>query len=133
IFGDYEIIPSFPQLGRRVHRLEPDERAAKEIVRNKGIKVPAVTLVGILERHGWNRGIPQDAGVFHEHTKPFEGANVTAVIEYGGIPIGYMDGWEDQEVERCFFVPGLYTPEMYPEHKNAIPLGEVDPAVISEV
>ena len=60
-------------------------------------------------------------------------ANVTAVIEYGGIPIGYMDGWEDQEVERCFFVPGRYTPEMYPQHKDAIPLGEVDAVVISEV
>ncbi len=39
----------------------------------------------------------------------------------------------DQEVQKCFFVPGLYTPEMYPEHKNAIPLGHVDPVVISEV
>ncbi len=41
IFGDYEIMPPFPQLGRAVHRLTPEERAAREIVRNKGIKIPA--------------------------------------------------------------------------------------------
>ena len=133
IFADYELIPPFPQLGRRVHRLEPDELNAREILRNKGIKIPAVTLVGILERHGWSRGIPQDAGIFHEHSKPFEGANVTAVIEYGGIPIGALTDWDDQEVERCFFVPGLYSPQVYPEHKHAMPLGEVDPVVVSEV
>jgi hypothetical protein len=55
------------------------------------------------------------------------------VIEYEGIPIGDPDDWEDQVVERCFFVPGLYTPRMYPEHKHAMPLGRVDPVVVSEV
>ena len=133
IFGDYEMIPPFPQLGREVHRLEPAEENAEEIHRNQGIKVPAITLVGILDKHGWNRGVPQDAGLFYEHSKPFEGANVTAVIQYDGIPIGGMVDWDDQEVQKCFFVPGLYTPEMYPDHKNAIPLGQVDPVVISEV
>ncbi len=132
ILGDYEIIPPFPQLGRTVHRLEPEELGRKEIVRTKGIKVPAFTLVGILDRHGWSRGIPQDAGLFHEHSKPFEGANVTAVVEYGGIPID-MDDVEDQEVKRCFFVPGTHTPRLYPAHKNAVQLGEVDPVVMSEV
>ena len=44
-----------------------------------------------------------------------------------------MEGWDDQHVERCFFLSGIYTPEMYPEHKNAMPLGQVDSIVISEV
>ncbi len=105
----------------------------RRFIRNKGIEVPSITLVGILDKHGWNRGIPEDGGMFHEHSKPFEGANVTAVIQYDGIPIGGMVDWDDQEVRKCFFVPGLYTPEMYPKHENAIPLGQVDPVVISEV
>jgi predicted DNA-binding WGR domain protein len=133
IFGDYEIIPPFPQLGRTVHRLEPGQENDKDLVKGRTITVPAVTLVGILERHGWNRGIPEDGGVFSEHTKPFLGANVTAVIQYPGIPVGYMVDWEDQKLESCFFVPGTYTPEMYPDHKKALPLGAVDPVVISEV
>jgi hypothetical protein len=133
IFADYALIPPFPQLGRKVHRLEPDEVNAKEIIRNKGIQVPAVTLLGILERHGWDRGMAGDGGVVAYHSKPFEWANVTAVIQYEGIPIGDPDDWEDQVVERCFFVPGLDTPRMYPKHKHAMPLGRVDPVVVSEV
>jgi hypothetical protein len=133
IFTDYALIPPFPQLGRKVHRLEPSEEHARELLRNRGIKIPAVTLVGILERHGWNRGIPQDAGTFHEHAKPFEGANVTAIIEYDGIPMDDMTDWDDQEVQRCYFVPGLDTPRMYARYEAALPLGEVDPVVVSEV
>lgn len=133
IFGDYEIIPPFPQLGRPVHRLEPEEQNAKEIVRNKGLKVPAITLVGILDRHGWIRGMPEDAGVFHEHSKAFEGANVTAIVQYDGIPIGAMIDWDDQDMKSCFFIPGVYKPGVYPDHKKQLTLGSVDPVVISEV
>jgi predicted DNA-binding WGR domain protein len=133
IFGDYEIIPPFPQLGRSAHRLEPGRETDTDLLKGRRITVPAFAVVGILERHGWNRGIPEDGGAFHEHSKPFEGGGVTAVLQYPGIPIGYIDGWEDQELEKCFFVAGLYTPRMYPEHKNALPLGAVDPVVLSEV
>ncbi len=121
IFGDYEIIPPFPQLGREARRLEPSEENATEILRNKGIKVPSITLVGILDKHGWNRGVPQDGGVFDEHSKPFDGANVTAVIQYDGIPIGGMVDWDDQEVQKCFFVPGLLHSQDVPRPQERHP------------
>ena len=133
ILGDYEIIPPFPQLGRTVHRLEPGQEKDKDLVKGQTITVPAVTLVGILERQGWNRGIPEDGGVFSEHSKPFVGADVTAVIQYPGIPVGYMLDWDDQTLQNCFFLPGNYTPKSYPRHQDALPLGAVDPVVISEV
>ena len=133
IFGDYEIIPPFPQLGRGVHRLEPGQEKDKDLVRGEKIKVPAVTLVGHPRAARLESRHPGGRRRFHEHTKPFVGANVTAVIQYPGIPVGYMVDWEDQDVEKCFFVPGIYTPRSYPEHKNALPLGAVDPVVISEV
>jgi hypothetical protein len=104
-----------------------------EIVRNKGIKIPALTLVGLLEREGWTRGVPADGGWFDEHSKLFPTANVTAVIRYSGLPIGYKEGWKDQEVEWCCFLPG-YVPEVwYTQHKIRVPLRKVDPVVISEV
>jgi hypothetical protein len=133
VFADYKIIQPFPELGRRVHRLEPDELDAREIVRNRGIKVPAVTLVGILERHGWNRGMVEGGGVFREHTKPFEGASVTAVIQYEGIEAGAIAYGEDQEVQRCFFGPGISPPARHPRRKDALRLVAVDPIVVSEV
>jgi predicted DNA-binding WGR domain protein len=133
VFGDYEIIPPFPQLGRPIYGLEPGEETQTQITRFSGPKIPAITLVGILDRQGWARGVPQDGGVFYEHSKPFYGANLTAVVEYDGVPIGFMDGWEDQHVKSCYFVPGIYTPKSYPDHKNAVELGKVHPVVVSEV
>ncbi|MFM2431906.1 MAG: hypothetical protein RLZZ511_3119 [Cyanobacteriota bacterium] len=133
ILSDYEIVVPFPQLGRTIYHLEPDEAAQTAITRFAAAKVPAVTLVGMLEKSGWVRGIPEDGGVFSEHSKPFYGANITAIVQYYGVPVGYMEGWEDQSIESCFFLQGIYTPQMYPDHKQAIALGKIDPIVISEV
>jgi hypothetical protein len=133
VLSDYEIVPPFPQLGRSVFRLQPEEPEATDILRFKDTKLPAATLVFTLEKLAWARGIPQDGGVFYEHSKPFYGPRVTAVVQYPGVPVGYMDGWDEQVVERCFFVPDIYVPQMYPKHETALPLGRVDPVAVSEV
>jgi hypothetical protein len=134
LLSDYEIAPPFPQIGRPVFHLEPGEAEKTEIPRYQGVKVPALSLVGTLQRLDWLRGIPEDAGVFHEHAKPFHGANVTAILEYAdGVPVGYIEGWADQVLEHCYFTPGIYIPVIYPGRRNMIPLGQVDPVVISEV
>jgi hypothetical protein len=132
MISDYEIVSPFPQLGRPTYALEAEEAQQKVITKFKEATVPAMTLVGMLEKSGWMRGIPQDAGVFYEHSKPFYGANMTAVVSYDGVPVGYMDGWEDQSIESCCFLSGIYTPGVYPIHEK-IPLDQVDPIVISEV
>lgn len=134
LLSDYEIVPPFSQLGRPILRLEGAEGTKTDIQRFKSVKIPPQTLVFTLEKLGWQRGIPQDAGIFYSHSKPFYGANVTAVVEYEeGVPVGYMEGWDDQMITRCFFIPGVWKPDMYPDHKNVLRLGEVDPVVISEV
>jgi predicted DNA-binding WGR domain protein len=142
LFGDYEIVPPFPQLGRRVHRLEGDEARGKVITRFANVKVPPQALVFILEKKGWQRGLPLDGGMFHFHTKPFVGTGVTAVVEYEGIPVGYYDGWEDQAMERVYFLPFLlvgsltwddYRGDRYPHVDKAVALSTVDPLAISEV
>jgi predicted DNA-binding WGR domain protein len=134
VFSDYEIAPCFQQLGRKVYRLEPNEVGEKTIERFNGVKINPMILVGMLDRMGWARGIPEDGGAFHEHSKAFYGANVTAFLTYEeGIIIGYMDGSEDQKLTGCFFVKGIYTPRIYPKHENILPLGEVDAVVVSEV
>ena len=134
VLSDYEIVPPFEQIGRPIYALEKGEEKEKDIKRWEKVKIPATALVGTLERLAWQRGIPQDAGIFYEHAKPFYGAGITAVVNYEeGVPVGYMEGWEDQRLTNCFFVPGIYTPKMYPEHKNAMKLGDVDPVAVSEV
>jgi hypothetical protein len=64
---------------------------------------------------------------------------VTAVAEYAeGVPVGYMDGWEDQRIEAAYFLPvvleaGAGWGSHYPQTKEAMPLGRVDAVAISEV
>lgn len=134
LFSDYEILSPFPQLGRPTFGLQPSERGETELKRWTALAIPPQSLVFTLEKLDWQRGIPEDAGVFHSHSKPFYGAQVTAVVEYDdGVPVGYMEGWDDQKITRCYFVPGIWRPEMYPDHKERIRLSEIDPIVISEV
>jgi hypothetical protein len=133
LFADYELTPPFTQLGRPILQLELSERDQTELKRFANAKVAPQTLVFTLEKLDWQRGLPEDGGVFYSHSKPFYGANITAVVQYEGVPVGYMEGWDDQSIEKCFFIPGIWKPDWYTDHKNLIPLGEVDPVVISEV
>ncbi len=61
IFADYQNLQPFPQLGREVFALTEEEKAAKELTRFAGREVPTGKLLG-LEKYGWLRGEPQDAG-----------------------------------------------------------------------
>ncbi len=134
--SDYELVPPFPQLGRPLYHLEPDEEAARELTRYKDLKIAPQALVFTLERLGWVRGTPMDAGVFDEHSKPFESAGVTAVLTYrDGVPVGYIDDWDDQTLDACVFVRGITGPSGYRGYQDldTVPLSEVDPVVISEV
>lgn len=136
VFADYELVPPFPQLGREVHRLEGDEAAATRLDRLAGREVGASTLVGTLDRLGWTRGTPQDAGIFAEHSKQFPGAGVTAVVQYeDGVPAGAMTEWDDQRVTGVAFLKGLRTPDecVWLEAREGLKLGDVDPIVLSEV
>ncbi len=93
MWSDYEIIPPFEQLGRPVFTLEPGEEKGSEIT---------------LERLAWQRGGVGDGGGYWEHSKPFYGAGVTAVVEYEpGGPAGGLEYWEDQTITGCFFMADL--------------------------
>ncbi|MCA1596435.1 MAG: DUF4132 domain-containing protein, partial [Chloroflexi bacterium] len=135
IFGDYELVPPFPQMGRAIHALTSEERIGTDITRFKDIAIPAASVVYGLDKRDWMRGLPGDSGWFNEHTKPFHGANVTAVITYEeGVGAGYITEAEAQKLTAAFFLPGIYLPQEYwPDHKDRLPLAEIDPVVLSEV
>ena len=134
IWADYEIIPPFPQLGRSINVLDVEERNVTDLARFSHGKVPAPTLIFGLEKLGWLRAIPADAGHFWEHTKAFPSANVTAVIEYepGSFPYGIQQE-EPQKIEHLFFAPGIHEPRMYSRWEKKLKWGDVDPVVVSEV
>jgi hypothetical protein len=136
VLGDYEVIAPFPQLGRPLHVPTPPEQEKKVMTRFVGVKVPAPSLRGTLERLGWSRGSASDHGALVEFVKPFPAVGVTAVVENEpGIPIGMPDWTEDQEIKRAFFRQGSYESVAYSHHKEAdmVPVGKVDAVAVSEV
>jgi hypothetical protein len=135
VFSDYELLAPFPQLGRRVQKLQPGEEKETKISRFHGIKLEPLVLVGVMDRTGWVKGTPGDAGVFDEFIRRFPGPNVAAILNFdSGIPMGYLQGWEDQEVRDVIFLEGDGKGyHRWKKDLKLLPLGEVDPVVISEV
>jgi len=135
IWADYEIVPPFSQLGRATFAIVDAERGIVEMKRFGDKRLPCATVIFTLEKLGWQRSQPADGGGFNEHTKPFSGANVTAVAQYEpGTWIGGIQDGDPQKIEDVFFVPGIFLPgEMWPEHKKRLTWGDVDPVVVSEV
>ena len=61
VFADYEIVQPFPQLGRGVYALTPQERDAARLDRFAGREAGAGAVLG-LERRGWVRLGSSDGG-----------------------------------------------------------------------
>jgi len=136
VLSDYEIVPPFPQLGRPVHSLEPGEAKSNNLIRFKGMKLVAPTLVFGLEKLGWIRGVGLDGGCFTEHSKQFPAADVTAVVQYdGNVGMGWISPDEILEVTDCQFVKGMRSPSGYgwDTADKLLKLSDVDPIVVSEV
>jgi hypothetical protein len=124
VFADYEIIPPFPQLGRRVHLLLPGEEAQTELTRFGAPAIPSIVFEGILKQQGWQPGRwgAASAGYY----KSFPEVGITAMIQ--------INWYSDQlRMPRVLFVPrGLETPGP-PNEGQALRLGEVDAPTMSEV
>ncbi|MFF5229843.1 DUF4132 domain-containing protein [Dactylosporangium sp. NPDC000521] len=97
VFADYEILQPFAQLGRAVHALTADERASTSLARFADLKVPTKTILG-LERRGWQRGEPQDAGVQCWIWRPAPDNRAIVIDLDPGIPIGAHDIFTDQKL-----------------------------------
>jgi len=50
-----------------------------------------------------------------------------------GVPVGYMEGWEDQKLTECHFIEGVFKPNGHPWNAKHLKLAEVDAVAISEV
>ncbi|MEV0829015.1 DUF4132 domain-containing protein [Nonomuraea rubra] len=92
VFADYEILQPFPQLGRETY--EPDQALIAEI---EAAKIPTGAVVG-LERRGWRRGAPQDAGIQGWIERDVPGGRTLTISLDPGIAIGYLDFAEEQSL-----------------------------------
>jgi len=134
VFGDYAIIPPFPQLARPIHHLEEKEKAETELRRVDDIPVNSGKVWGFMEKRGWDRGSSSDHGVVMEFAKWYPAADVTAVVDIDpGIARGGLDMLSsDQTVTGCYFLASRYNPVAYHIAPAKLPLGTVDPVAMSE-
>jgi hypothetical protein len=113
VFADYEILQPFPQLGRPVFVFTDEEKASQELTRFAGIDMPIGKVLG-MERRGWRRGAPQDAGIQGWISRALpDGRAVTANLD-PGIAVGYVSGFgEIQKFQEIWISPspdrGWYT------------------------
>ncbi len=136
VFRDAGLVSPFPQLGRPVHRLSPDEADTTILTRFARAQVPSAKLKNALEKAGWVRG-QVDQGTVDGHSLHFPGADVTALIHYApGLSLsgfGYDEG-QTNRIEQVFF-----TRRQAQYHEGSettlrlLRLGQVDPVVVSEV
>jgi hypothetical protein len=134
VFGDYEIISPFPQLGRALHHLEAGEADQKDVTRFAKVKVPGVSVASTLEKAGWSRGYLQDHGDFHEYVKFFPGGGVTAVVAVEpGLWASNIADPTEQSLPHCWFLAGQAMPGWRHDWSTSPTLGQVDPVVVSEV
>jgi hypothetical protein len=127
VFSDYEIIAPFPQLGRRIHTLQPGEEGKTELRRFGEKAIPAIVLDGILKQQGWMVNRLASRGTTMGHYKRFPEADLTAILEEA-----YAAG-DGLEIRSAFFVAGFPEDGGRSDARKALRLGEVDPLILSEV
>ncbi|NDU73911.1 DUF4132 domain-containing protein [Actinomadura sp. DSM 109109] len=98
VFADYEILQPFPQLGRPVHTLADGEGNDGRLERFEGLTVPVGKVLGLTSR-GWERGVPQDAGVEPFISRRLPGGRYLVIDLDPGISVGAVDISPDQTLD----------------------------------
>ncbi|WP_174536592.1 WGR and DUF4132 domain-containing protein [Micromonospora chalcea] len=130
VFADYEILQPFPQLGRDVHRLDEAERTEKLLHRHMGVTVPAGRLLS-LERRGWRRGAPQDAGIQSWLEREVPGGRAVVIDLDPGIAVGIVDMFPDQKIEAIWVNDVPYGDWF--QRGGKVRLRDLDDVTVSEV
>ncbi|MEV8532391.1 DUF4132 domain-containing protein [Streptomyces sp. NPDC051211] len=131
LFADYEILQPFRQLGRPVHVPTEEEAAGYRLTRFEGFTVPVGRLLGLTKR-GWERGVPQDAGVERWISRRL-GPKVYLVIALDmGIAVGMVNEFPDQKLETVWLDTH---PTDHWQHRGEYTLkfADIDPVLASEV
>ncbi|WP_433724433.1 WGR and DUF4132 domain-containing protein [Actinoplanes sp. CA-051413] len=130
VFADYEILQPFAQLGRETFSLTAEEAAGGRLARFEGHTVPTGRVIG-LERKGWRRETPQDAGVQGRIELAVGPGQEVVISLEPGIAIGAMDIFPEQTLEMIFVSDG--TGGRWNTNQGHVPLGRLDPVTASEI
>lgn len=126
---DYEVPPLFPQFGRPTVSVADDQTVIEDFV---GFMHNDGSLRGQMNRHGWQLGMAQDAGMVYEIVKDVPSSSFKAVVELlGGVPAGVADiGSWDLAFGKLFFVK---TTSPYVQVADAVKLRDIPPILLTEI
>ncbi len=99
LFADYELLQSFPQIGRDTYHLNAPELAEKSLNRWKGAVVPTGRVLGLVNK-GWRRGQAQDGGCIWYFNKPLGNGRVIELSLDPGIIVGMVDEYPEQTLQE---------------------------------
>ena len=132
VFADYEILQPFEQLGRTVYALTDEEKASSTLSRFDGAEAEIGKVLG-LERRGWRRGVPQDAGIQGWISRPLaEGGSVTVDLD-PGIAVGHVTEFGGAQRFRAVFLSAYDGGEDYWHARDYPALGRLDALAASEI
>ncbi|GLY32643.1 DUF4132 domain-containing protein [Kineosporia sp. NBRC 101731] len=101
VFADYEILQPFAQLARTVYTLSPQEAETGSLERFEGVKIPTTKVLG-LERRGWRRDDPMDAGIQGSIEVSFTSGVGCGISLDPGIIVGDPNDWEEQTLAHVW-------------------------------
>ncbi|XVQ11452.1 DUF4132 domain-containing protein [Spirillospora sp. CA-255316] len=127
LFADYEIVQPFPQLGRPVDAFTEEERAGRTLTRVEDVVVGVGKVLG-LERQGWERGAPQDAGVQHWLTWDVPGRTIVLDVS-PGFPVMSPGEWAEQTLGRVW----IAEPGALHSRDSKATFGDLDDVTASEL
>jgi hypothetical protein len=125
IFADHGILQPFPQLGRSVYTLTGEEQASSHLTRFEGIRLPTTKLLG-LERRGWTRGKPEDAGIQSGLSREADSKRYVFIDLDPGIVVGRPEEFPEQRLDAV--TTGART-----GLEPALRFGDLDPLIVSEI
>jgi predicted DNA-binding WGR domain protein len=132
LFADYEILQPFPQLSRETFALTPEEAAGAHFAKFEGVTLPTTKLMG-LERRGWRRESPQDAGI-QAAMELVLAPNLEVAVELDpGIIVGMPTEFAEQKLTHIYVHDGTAYSSWSRGNKGLIPLGKLDPVAASEI
>jgi hypothetical protein len=134
VWRDHELIPPFPQLGRRLFPLRDTDRLQTVITAFRGRAVPALTLSGLVRARDWLPAAIGRARPGEAHLKEFRPWATTAVLHHPNVgPQAYPHHQARQELRGAYFFRGPLDPYEPIDLDGAVRLAEVHDLVRSEV
>lgn len=97
LFGDYELLQPFPQIGRETFRLTDEELKSGVVDRWSSKQIPTGKVLG-LEARGWRRGTPGDGGNIGSMEKHLAEEVVVTIELDPGIAVGMLDLFPEQKI-----------------------------------